>query len=230
MRCLSKWLLVIGVAALVASPVLAQGRRGGGGFGMGGPAGLINLAPVQKELKLSEDDVTKAKETIKGVTDKYADEMAKLADLPREEQMPKRMEIGAKQTEDIYLALAKDWKPEQLKRLKQLGVQQMGLNAFNSPAVAKALKLTDEQKEKVTALVGEQREEMGNMFGGGAGGDPAENQKKMANMRKEFTNKAVAILTDDQKKEWKDQTGDPFEFPAAPAGNRGGRRKKDKGN
>jgi hypothetical protein len=51
----------------------------------------------------------------------------------------------------------------------------------------------------------------------------------MATMTKEFVTKGMAVLTDDQKKEWKELTGDPFEFPAAPAG-RGGRRKKDKGN
>ena len=229
MRCLSRWMLVLGVAALMVSPALAQ-QRGRGGRGGFGPAGLINMEPVQKELKLSEEQVTKAKETVQSVREKFNDERAKLNDLEGQERFQKAAELGQKEADETYTELAKDWKPEQIKRLKQLGVQISGLQAFMNPSVVKALKLTDEQKEKITALNGEQREEMQNMFSNGGGGDPAEMQKKMATMRKEFLTKAVAVLTDDQKKEWKEQTGDPFEFPAqAGFGGRGkGKRNKDK--
>ena len=161
--------------------------------------------------------------------EKFQEERGKLQDLDPQERMPKMMELMAKEADETYAALAKEWKPEQVKRLKQLGVQQMGLNAFTNPSVDKVLKLTDEQKEKVRTLNGEQREEMQGIFQGG--GDQAENQKKMAAMRKDFLAKGVAMLTDDQKKEWKELTGEPFEFPAM-AGGRGGRgkRKKDKDN
>ena len=231
MRCLSRWLLVVGVAALIASPVMAQGRRGGGaGFGMG-PAQLINVEAVQKELKLSEEDVTKAKETVTAVNEKFADERAKLADLDPQERFPKQMELTAKVNDELYTTLGKTWKPEQVKRLKQIGVQAMYLRAFMSPAVDKVLKLTDEQKEKYRALQMEQGEEMMGLRGGG--GDPAEMMAKITKMNKEFTTKGVAILTDDQKKEWKELTGDPFDIPAGAfgAGGRGGKgKRKDKGN
>jgi len=230
MRSISKWLLVVGVAALIASPVMAQGRGGRGGFG--GPGGLINMEPVQKELKLTEDQVTKAKEAVQSINEKFQEDRAKLADLDQGERIQKGQELAAKQGEEIYAALAKDWKPDQVKRLKQLGVQQAGLQAFMNPSVAKTLKLTDEQKEKVRTFQGEQMEEMRGLFGGG--GDPADAQKKMAAMRKEFLAKGVAILTDDQKKEWKELNGEPFEFPAQAGfggrGGKGGRKKKDKDN
>ncbi|HEV8062101.1 MAG TPA: hypothetical protein VGP68_19640 [Gemmataceae bacterium] len=188
--------------------------------------------PVQKELKLSDEEVTKAKETVTAARDKFKEERDKLNDLDPQERFPKMAEIGAKEAEETYTMLAKDWKPEQVKRLKQLGVQfsvqMQGVQAFMSPAVDKALKLTDDQKEKIRALGGEQREERTNLFQNG--GDPAENQKKMAAMTKEFVGKGMAMLTDDQKKEWKELTGDPFEFPAMAGGGRGGKgkRKKDK--
>ena len=45
-------------------------------------------------------------------------------------------------------------KPEQLKRFKQVEVQADGRQRLHAnPDVAKALKVTDEQKEKVTALI-----------------------------------------------------------------------------
>jgi hypothetical protein len=222
MRCLSRWMLVVGVAALIASPVMAQRGQGRGGFGGGGPGQLINMEPVQKELKLSEEQVTKAKETVTAVREKFTEERAKLQDLDPQERMPKMMEIGAKEAEETYAAFAKDWKPEQIKRLKQLGVQRQGLQAFMSPAVDKVLKLTAEQKEKAAAIQMEAGAAMRELFGNG--GDPAENAKKMATMQKENLDKALAMLTDDQKKEWKELTGDPFEFPAM-AGGAGGRGK-----
>jgi hypothetical protein len=219
MHCLSKCLLVIGVAALIASPAAAQ-QRGRGGFGFGGPGSLVNNEAVQKELKLSPDDVTKGKEALASITEKYQEEFAKLRELDQEERAAKMRELGPKQTEETYAALEKVWKPEQVKRLKQIGVQAGGLQAFTSPA-AKSLKLTDEQKEKFQALAGEQREEMQGLFSGG--GDPAENMKKMATMRKEFTAKGLAILTPEQQKEWKELTGDPFDVPLGQGGARGGK-------
>jgi len=229
MRCLSKCLLVIGVAALIASPAIAQQRGGRGGFGFGGPAGLVNNEAVQKELKLSEEQVTKGKEALQSITEKYAEEFAKLRDLDQDERRAKMPELMAKQSEETYAALEKAWKPEQVKRLKQIGVQQQGLQAFMSPTVDKVLKLTDDQKEKIRSLQMEQGEEMQGLRGGG-GGDPAEMMKKITTMRKEFTGKALALLTPEQTKEWKELTGDPFDVPmgAGGRGGKGGKRKKDK--
>lgn len=224
MRSISKWLLVVGVAALIASPGTAQQRGGRGGFG--GPGQLINNEAVQKELKLSEEQVTKAKEAVQSINEKYMEEFAKLQDLDQAERFPKMREIMGKQTEEVYAALAKDWKPEQVKRIKQIGVQQQGLQAFSSPAVDKVLKLTDEQKEKIRTFAMEQGEEMQGLRGGG--GDPAETMKKMTAMRKEFLAKGVAVLTDDQKKEWKELTGEPFDVPMAGFGGRGGKGGKGK--
>ena len=101
-----------------------------------------------------------------------------------------------------------------------------------SPAVDKVLKLTADQKEKVAAIQMESGAAMRELFGNG--GDPAENAKKMAAMQKENLDKALAMLTGEQKKEWKELTGEPFEFPAM-AGGAGGRgkgkgKRKDKDN
>jgi len=49
--------------------------------------------------------------------------------------------------------------------------------------------------------------------GQGARGGP--NAEKVTALRKETTEKIVAVLNDDQKKSWKELTGEPFELPAA---------------
>ena len=45
---------------------------------------------------------------------------------------------------------------------------------------------------------------------------------KMEALRKQTDEKIVALLTDDQKKQWKEMLGAPFTFPAFRPGGRGG--------
>ena len=63
MRTLCKLTLVLGVAALLAAPALAQRQRGQGGQdgGFGGPAMLLRNEGVQKELKLTDEQKEKVK-------------------------------------------------------------------------------------------------------------------------------------------------------------------------
>ena len=52
----------LGLVALLAGPAAAQGRGGFGMFGGGGFAMLLGNESVQKELKLDDKQVEKAKE------------------------------------------------------------------------------------------------------------------------------------------------------------------------
>src|SRR6516165_6261652 len=63
MKAILRGVVGLGLVALLAGPAFAQG--GGRGFGMmggGGVAMLIGNESVQKELKLDDAQVTKAKE------------------------------------------------------------------------------------------------------------------------------------------------------------------------
>ena len=188
---------------------------------------------MQKELKMDKDQTDKATEAVKKVRDKHADDFTKLRDLPREEQAPKRTELTRAVNEETLKAVGEVLKPEQLTRLKQIELQRAGFMAYTRPEVQTALKLNDEQKEKVKTVTDEANKQMRELFGmapgaggtrpprgqGGAGrgqgrrGGP--NAEKMTALRKETTEKIVAVLTDDQKKTWKELTGEPFELPAA---------------
>ena len=77
MKTLACFTLTLGLAALVASPTLAQRQPGGqgrGGFGggQGGVANLIRNEADQKELKMDKDQTEKANEAAKKVADKHA--------------------------------------------------------------------------------------------------------------------------------------------------------------
>jgi hypothetical protein len=89
-----------------------------------------------------------------------------------------------------------------------------GLMAFSRPEVQAALKLTDAQQEKLKELGQEMREKMQGLFD--PNGDRQEQMKKMTELRKESVKKAEELLTADQKKEWMELLGAPFEFKPDP--------------
>jgi Spy/CpxP family protein refolding chaperone len=230
---LTKLTFALAAGFLVAGPALAQppgGGFGGGGFGGfgGGLANAIGRSkPLQDELKVDADQLekltaalTKAREETRDLTQKLFS-----PDTSREE----RTEIGKKMQEINDKAVASVLKPEQVKRLKQIEHQQAGLGMFNRSDVAEALKLTDDQKEKITAinrdLANDRRELMNSARPGGGGGQPGgggfggfgrldpEVVKKLEGLQKEAMANAVKVLTDEQKTTYKDLTGEPFEMP-----------------
>jgi Spy/CpxP family protein refolding chaperone len=207
MRNLNRVVLTLGVAVLLACPAPAQQRQRGG-FGFGGLGFLVQNEGVQKELKLDKEQIDKAKDAVQKVREKHQDEFAKLRDLGREEAFEKMQAINKTVTQETVKALEDILKPEQLKRLKQIELQQRGYVAFSDPEVQKSLKLTDEQKGKIKTIVEDAGKEMRELF---QGGDFQAAQKKMPALRKETMDKVSAILKDDQKQAWKDMTGQPFE-------------------
>jgi delta 1-pyrroline-5-carboxylate dehydrogenase len=227
MRTLGCFILALGLAAVLASPSLAQQpRQGRGGFGFGtgqgGVGALIRMEAVQKELKMEKDQTDKATEAVKKVQDKHADEYTKLRDLSQEERRTKTTELTKVVNDETYAALETVLKPEQTKRLKELELQRAGVAAFTRADVQTALSLNDEQKGKVKAISEESATKLRELMGGGrgqggqrpmrgAGARP--DQAKITELRKEYMDKAVAVLNDDQKKTWTSLVGTAFTFP-----------------
>lgn len=200
--------LAAAVVAIVVSPALAQQRqrgRGFGGFG-GSTIFLLGQKSVQEELKLSDEQVTKVKE----LADKQRESFQGLRDLSQEERRTKMQEM-AKANEK---AVAEILKPQQLRRVKQIALQQQGVRAVNNEEVAKALNITDEQKEKI-------REIQRSAFEGIRGlGRDEEGRKKLQELMKETNEKAMAVLTAEQKSKLKKMQGKPFKGEIVPFGRR----------
>ena len=207
----------MGLVALIALPASAQGPRFGGGM-FGGPAGLLSNKGVQKELKLDDDQATKVNKLAEDMRAKQREAMESARDLAPEERRTKMMELSRTMNADADKALADILKPEQLTRFKQIRLQTRGADAFNDPAVQAELKLTDEQKSKVRELMDNQMSQMREIFQN-AGDDRDAARQKMMALRKQTNEKAVAVLTDDQKKAWTGMVGDPYDFrPEPPPG------------
>ena len=211
---------LVTAALLIPGSTYAQGRGGAGGgmAGMAGPA-LIGNPAVQKELKLTDEQTEKAKDFAEEYREKSRESMAKLEGLEGEERMKKATELNMANSKAGMKDVNAMLKPEQAKRFGQIVFQMRGIEALTDPDHAKALKVTATQSEKVTSLLDDQRAEMREAMQD-SGGDRAASMQKMVKIRKETTDKAMALMTPEQKTMYQEMSGEPFELPAMRRGGR----------
>jgi len=189
----------------LASPAFAQPPGGGRGgmMQMGGLETWLSNASVQEHLKLDDQQKEKIKDFAAKLRE--AQQALRNPDLSQEERAEKRRDL-TKQAETFAKEILT---ADQLKRIKQIDLQQAGLRAFAREEIAKELKLTDEQKEKIKTLGDDMRKDVQELRQGG--GDPQENMQKMRSLGKEYLTKAAGVLTADQKKQWEEMVGKAFE-------------------
>lgn len=196
MKRLMQITLVVAILAVALRPALAQERqRPRGGFG-GGLIFLLGQKSVQEELKLSGEQIKQVQE----LAEKQRANRPNFQGLDREEIQKKMAELRKAENE----ALAKILKPEQLKRVKQISVQQQGVRAVFNEDVAKALKITDEQKDKFREIQRHAFEEMQGL------GRDEEGFKKRQEIMKATNEKMMGVLTAEQKAKLKEMQGKPF--------------------
>ncbi|HUY92333.1 MAG TPA: hypothetical protein VMV10_26565 [Pirellulales bacterium] len=223
-------LAIVSMVALLAlssiSAVHAQGpRRGGrgGGFGPSPDVMKVNLLAVpkvQEDLKLDDEQKSKVQAIAEQMRSDQQSAFAGLQDATQEERQKKMAEFQEK-SKVHGEAAAKLLTKEQVQRLDQIVLQAQGARALNDEKVAQALKLTDEQQQKlrdVHADLGAKMREVG--FGEGS-------QEKRAELQKELTDKCLAVLTEDQRTEFASMQGEKLDLPSGAAfgfgGGRGGR-------
>jgi hypothetical protein len=220
MRGIHAKILTLGLVVLAASPAFAQRQPGGRGQQPMTAARLLTIDKVQEELKLTDDQ----KAAITKVTDKYKDDIATARADRSDAGRAKMTELRKAQSDDLTKALPDILKPDQIKRENQLLVQAAREQAFTKDDVATALKLTDDQKKTIKDSADTlQKDIMELMQSAGQGADRAATFTKARTLRQEGLDKIVNGLTDEQKKTWKDLTGEKFEFPAPQRGQRGNR-------
>jgi len=219
--------------SLVVSGAYAQGAGAGQGFGgrgqgfgMRGGGAMLLLAPdVQADLKLTDAQKTQVRDAMQKMQGDAQGLREKLQNASQEE----RVQIVQKFQADQQKAFSAILNPDQKTRLQHIELQQQGPMAIASPEVAAELKLTDDQKQKISAIVQEQQQAVRALFqsAGSPGGFNAELRTKMQTLRKDAETKLAAVLTEDQQKQWKEMQGSPFTGrlgPGGPGGRPGGAR------
>lgn len=224
MRLATRWIMVVGVSLTVAGLASAQppqrGQRPGGG-GMGGaratPQFLLANEAVQKELKLTDEQIEKVKAFAPAQGRGAGGGGGGGAGGGGRGRGQGNQEAAQAAEKFVKESLTE---PQQ-KRFKQIRFQVMEVSAFGNEEVQSALKFTDEQKSKVKTLLedmNKERQELmpqrGGGGGGGGGGNPGEMQEKLAALTKTYTDKVHGVLTADQKSSWKELIGAEFKLPA----------------
>lgn len=246
--------LLVAAMTMTANAQRGGGQRGGqrgqGGFGGGmmmgrggfGGGSLLQLArneAVQKEIETTDGQVEK----INTLSEELRPRREEGAERPnfREMEEEERNEYFAKMRKEFEerakegdVKLGKILLPHQMKRLKQIRVQQMGNRALVDPEVAAALKITAAQKTKMEKLATEAQEKIRALFTRDReeGERPSredmmarmtEMREKMTEMRDKAEKEVMAVLSADQKKKFEELKGEPFEMPRPQFG-RGGQR------
>ena len=104
-------------------------------------------------------------------------------------------------------------KPEQLKRLRQVTLQQEGSFALGQEDIRKELKITQEQMMKFVAITQDLQKSVEPLVKQAqSGGNPEEIRPKVEQLKKDHAKQLEAVLTDAQKKQWKEMLGPPFEL------------------
>lgn len=174
----------LALLGLATCATQAQQRQRGGGGG-GGVGMYLGAKSVQEELKLSDEDAKKITDALRAIG----------RDATPQERAEKTKKI-----------LSDNLKEDQVKRLNQIVWQRQGIGgAINNPDVRAALKLDDKQKDQIKTIreeVQKKRTEIGR--------PSADNREKLAELTKKTNEDITAVLTDDQKKAWKDLLGPEF--------------------
>ena len=101
--------------------------------------------------------------------------------------------------------------PHQMKRLEEIYIQTMGVRALQDPEVAEKLKITAEQQDQMRQAQQTVFEGMRELFTPGA--DREQMREKMQGLRKQAEEKALAVLSADQQKQFTELKGMPFQMP-----------------
>jgi len=190
--------LVLGLASLA----LAQQQQPP----IAGPGGLLFDPSVKKELKLSDEQLGKLKDSLGKVMSKYKPEFEKFQKSP---PTPEQSEKTIKAFhEDSWEAVKGVLDAKQLTRFQQILWQMGGIGALEDPDLQKELKLTDEQKKKLENVFTESGKKFQELQRKGE-----RSPEKYQAVGKELEEKANGVLSAEQKTKFKELMGPKFEFP-----------------
>lgn len=178
-----------------------------------GPQFMVFRDKVQERLKVSDDQKKKLQEPLEGFIKEMTEVFQSLDGVKPEEREKKIGPYRQKAHEKLAALLKETLKEEQLKQLRQLVLQQEGLFALGHPEVMAELKVTDEQKKQFISLVQELHRNIEPLFQEAqSAGNPQEIGPKVMKLRKQYESKIEAVLSDAQKKRWKEMLGEPLDL------------------
>jgi Spy/CpxP family protein refolding chaperone len=221
-RVRSRLVMVIALAlgaALLASASAQAPKSGRRGTGMSRDSflGIMRLEPVQKELKLSDEQIGKVSEMGEKLRAEMMEQFAGLREIEdRQKQRAKMTELRDRFEEKARGQLSQLLSRDQMMRLYQIRLQVGGaLYGLNNRWVAGRLELTEEQKKKAADLEKVTEEKTFDAYSGLRDLSEEERSKKMpearekiGKIRSEAEKQALGILTAEQKESFEKMKGE----------------------
>ncbi len=177
-------------------------------LGYAGAAKLLTSKAVQEELRLSGEQLQKAGQVLRDVGGKYKDSFADLKKLPMGERLTKYNQLIDEMNTETFKGLKDILDAKQMERLRQLDRREQGPRIFRDPDILKELKLTDEQRAKLTKISLDGFKEIGEIVKANAD-KREEAAKKVAAVQRKTLDEIIGLFTDDQKKVWQKLIGEP---------------------
>ncbi len=168
---------------------------------------------VQEELKLTAEQKEKVEEQLREQLPELMEFFQSLDGVKGEEREKKLQAFRQKAQEKLTSVLKATLKEDQSKRLHQLALQQEGAFVLlhGGPKIAKDLKITDEQRKQFMAVVQDMQKKIAPLIKEAqSGGNHEEIRPKAMKIRKEHEGQIEALLTEAQKKQWKEMLGKPL--------------------
>ena len=177
-----------------------------------GPPFIVFREKVLEELKVSDEQRDKLMQYVMEQimeTGPFLDSLTETGQ-EREKKLDEHRKTALKK---LVPHLKEVLQPGQLKRWRQVTLQQEGGFALGQEDVRKELKITQEQLMKFMAIVHDLQMKVGPLVKEAqSGGNPEEIRPKIEKLRKDHAQELEAVLSDAQKKQWKELLGPPFEL------------------
>ena len=168
---------------------------------------------VLDELKVSDEQKEKLMQYLMAQIMETGPFLESLKDAEGPERDKKLAEHRKNAVEKLTKHEQEVLQPGQLNRLRQVRLQQEGGFALGNEYVRKELKITQEQMAKFMAIVQDLQKSVESLVKEvQSGGKPEEIRPKIEQARKDHGKQLEAILTDAQKKQWKELLGPPFDL------------------
>jgi serine/threonine protein kinase len=160
---------------------------------------------VIDELQLTDEQRPKVREFCARVGKEWFESLAEVGRLPQAERARRAIGRARRYQSEVHSLLTNS----QRLRLRQIGLQAEGLTAFGDAEVVSELKLTNAQRERIRLIAEENYLDWMKNQSGNTGKTPG-------SLGKSANERIVAVLTEEQRRRWRDMTGQPMKVPPTP--------------
>jgi hypothetical protein len=179
-----------------------------------GPPFVVFRVKAQAELNLSAEQKQKVQKRLQGTLQEAMQFFQTLGGRNGEDRDKALQSYREKAQGSLRGFLDGLLNEEQLKRLRQLEMQQEGSFALVArPDVGQELKITEDQRKQLLGVIHDMEMKIAPLVKElQSGGNPQEIGPKIMKVRKDQESRLEAVLTVAQKKQWKEMLGKPLDL------------------